>query len=79
MVRDYEPHQALFAGEDGLDDYRIIIPALGDVLTQNGIALLEIGHRQADAVTGLAKEYGFNSTMLRDLAERPRALILRAT
>ena len=75
-VRQFEPTRALFAGPDGLDDYRIIIPQLRDLLTKNGVAVLEIGAEQEADVTEIARNAGFAVEMRRDLADRPRALIL---
>lgn len=76
-VSDFEPHQALFAGPEGLDDYRILIPQLPDLLTPQGVAVVEIGHTQAPAVTALAQAAGFTVTLHRDLGARPRALEMR--
>ncbi len=76
-VREHEPHGALFAGPEGLDDYRVIIPQLHKLLVPGGIAVLEIGASQNEAVGALARESGFAVTLRRDLADRPRALILR--
>lgn len=75
-VRDHEPHGALFAGLDGLDAYRAMIPQLPALLAPQGIVVLEIGYRQADVVTALARASGFAAELRRDLADRPRALIL---
>lgn len=75
-VRDYEPASALFAGPDGLDDYRAIVPQIRDLLNPGGTAILEIGHTQAEAVTNLAQATGFNSEIRHDLAKRPRAVVL---
>ncbi|MEL6541245.1 MAG: peptide chain release factor N(5)-glutamine methyltransferase [Pseudomonadota bacterium] len=72
-VRDYEPHSALFAGHDGLDDYRIIIPGLREIAPK---AILEIGATQAETVTELAEKAGFAVELRHDLANRPRAVIL---
>jgi release factor glutamine methyltransferase len=74
MVADYEPHSALFAGSDGLDDYRILVPQLASMLSPGGIAIFEIGHSQADAVSDLASNAGLSTEMRRDLAGKPRAL-----
>lgn len=76
-VREYEPASALFAGADGLDDYRILIPQLRDLLAPGGVAVLEIGATQADAVSQLGRAAGFDIALRRDLAHRPRALVLR--
>ncbi|MFZ1743449.1 MAG: peptide chain release factor N(5)-glutamine methyltransferase [Pontixanthobacter sp.] len=76
-VRDFEPAAALFAGEEGLDDYRILIPQFRTLLVQGGVIVLEIGHEQDQAVAAIAGEYGFETTLQRDLAHRPRALLLR--
>ncbi|WP_407644598.1 peptide chain release factor N(5)-glutamine methyltransferase [Erythrobacter mangrovi] len=76
-VRDYEPGTALFAGPEGLDDYRAIVPQLGKLLLPGGVAVLEIGANQAESVSAIARESGFAVELRRDLGERPRALILR--
>jgi release factor glutamine methyltransferase len=75
-VRDHEPHGALFAGVDGLDDYRILIPHLRGLMEDGASAILEIGHEQAEAVSALAQAHEFAVNVRRDLANRPRALIL---
>ena len=76
-VREFEPATALFAGPEGLDDYQAIVPQLGKLLVPGGVAILEIGAGQAEAVGAIASESGFAAETRRDLADRPRALILR--
>ena len=75
-VRDYEPASALFAGTDGLDDYRAIIPQLGKLLSPGGVAVLEIGHLQAPQVSQIARESGFAVAVKKDLGGRDRGLVL---
>lgn len=77
-VRDFEPHGALFAGPEGLEAYRKLIPQLPTLLTAEGAAVFEIGWRQAEAVSAIAADAGFAASLRRDLAGRPRALILTA-
>jgi release factor glutamine methyltransferase len=74
MVKAHEPHSALFAGPEGLDDYRILIPQIPALLTPRGVAIFEIGHRQADAVQDLATGAGLSTKLRHDLAGKPRAL-----
>lgn len=76
-VREYEPASALFAGKDGLDDYRVLIPQLRKLLNSGGIAIFEIGHTQAYAVTEIAQDCGFAVEIRKDLANRPRCALLR--
>jgi release factor glutamine methyltransferase len=76
-VRDYEPAGALFAGPEGLDDYRALIPQLPALLAPGGSAVLEIGATQAGPVANLAANAGFGTELRRDLGGRPRALILQ--
>ncbi len=52
-VRDFEPHLALFAGDDGLDCYRALIPAAKGALKNSGYLLVEVGAGQAAAVAEL--------------------------
>ncbi len=73
-VRNHEPAEALFAGADGLDDYRVLIPQLPVLLTPGGAALVEIGWAQAAAVSALAAASGLHATLHHDLAGRPRVL-----
>lgn len=74
MVAEHEPHSALFAGADGLDDYRILIPALSQLLSKGGYALFEMGWQQDISVAALAQEQGFVTEMRRDLAGHPRCI-----
>jgi len=74
-VRDHEPASALFAGPDGLDDYRRIIPQLPRLTTSGGAAILEIGSTQADAVTALLVAQGLSVALRHDLGGNPRVLI----
>jgi release factor glutamine methyltransferase len=76
-VRRWEPEGALFAGPEGLDDYRILLPQLSALLAENGVAVLEIGATQAEAVSAIAADAGFASELRCDLGGRPRALVLR--
>ncbi len=76
-VAEYEPHGALFAGPDGLRDYRRLMPQLGRLLTDKGLVLLEIGFTQAKAVGALAQMAGFSVRCFSDLAGRDRVLALR--
>ena len=57
-VRDHEPHVALFAGDDGLEVYRRLLPMAQQRLTRNGRLVIEIGQHQADPVTGIAEAAG---------------------
>jgi release factor glutamine methyltransferase len=58
-VRDFEPPVALFAGPDGLDLYRRLIPQAAHVLPPGGYILLEIGYDQRDAIRELLSQSGF--------------------
>jgi release factor glutamine methyltransferase len=75
-VREFEPDEALFAGEHGLDAYRALAPQLPRLLSKGGLAAVEIGHDQAGAVTALLARDGLHARIANDLAERPRAVLL---
>nr|WP_208417812.1 peptide chain release factor N(5)-glutamine methyltransferase [Sphingopyxis panaciterrae] len=78
-VAEHEPAGALFAGPDGLDDYRRIIPDLPRLLAPGGMAILEIGASQLISVSALAEAAGFTVRCRRDLGGRDRALLLTRT
>jgi release factor glutamine methyltransferase len=71
QVRDYEPAPALFAGPEGLDIYRRLIPQAQDALRPGGWLLLEIGHGQRGAVAQLLAGWG-NVSYVADLQGIPR-------
>jgi len=78
-VREYEPDEALFGGEEGLDAYRELAPQLPNLLNPGGLAAVEIGHDQATFVTELLSLGGLRARVAEDLAGRPRAVLLTWT
>ncbi len=73
-VRDFEPATALFAGADGMADYAVLVPQLPDLLAPGGVAVVEIGWQQGDAVMALARDHGMAARVHPDLAGRDRAV-----
>ncbi|MDA0371922.1 MAG: peptide chain release factor N(5)-glutamine methyltransferase [Actinomycetota bacterium] len=76
-VREFEPESALFAGSDGLRDIETIVRGAREWLVPGGTLLVEVGHRQGDAVSALARDAGFDPESIEirlDLAHRPRFL-----
>lgn len=54
-VKDFDPNIALFAAENGLAAYKIILESSTEILNQDGMIFFEIGHDQGDAVYKLIK------------------------
>lgn len=75
-VRTFEPASALFAGADGLDEYRRILPQLHGLLNHGGLAVVEIGHTQGPALMAMAADHGFTASLHPDLAGRDRCVAL---
>ncbi len=76
-VREHEPADALFAGPDGLDDYRRLAPDIARLLAPEGRAVVEIGWTQAAAVCGLFAVQGLGTSVRQDLGGRDRAILVR--
>jgi len=75
-VADFEPHLALFGGEDGLDFYRAIAKNYKSALKPGGYLCFEFGMGQGDDVCAILKENGY--TILertRDYNDRERAVL----
>ena len=77
-VERWEPRGALFAGEDGIDDYRRLAPVMPGLLAPVGVACLEVGAGQAEAVSALFAAFGLRIDTRNDLGGHPRCLVLRA-
>ncbi len=76
-VKQHDPALALFAGEDGLEAYRTLAQELPRLLLPDGLAVLELGQGQGDAVTQLMNAAGLEVLEIRpDLNEIPRAMVL---
>lgn len=72
-VRDFEPVDALFAGDDGLDVIRRLIPAAYGALAEGGDLLFEIGYQQGDDVRRLLDDSDFDDVeILQDYGDRDR-------
>ncbi len=77
-VREFEPALALFAGEDGLDVYRRLIPDAFIALVPGGYLALEIGYGQSPAITELLVNAGFAQIeFVPDLQKIPRVACAR--
>ena len=58
-VRDYEPHMALFGGEDGLDFYHAIVKNYESALKPGGFVCFEFGMGQEKAVCQILRDHNF--------------------
>lgn len=75
-VADYEPHLALYGGEDGLDFYRAIAKNYTRALKPGGYLALEFGEDQGDDICRILEEHGY--TILersRDYNDTERAVL----
>lgn len=74
-VRDHDPPLALFAGGDGLDAFRAIVPQLSGLLAWGGLAAFECGAGQAQKLAELLEIAGLVDIALRrDLAGHERVV-----
>jgi len=75
-VREHEPAQALFAGDDGLAVYRRLISDAFAVLEVGGFLVMEIGYGQSEAIAGLLEQTGFTRIeFVPDLQGIPRVAV----
>jgi len=77
-VKDFEPHLALWGGEDGLDFYRAITANFKACLKPGGYLAFEFGEDQGDAVCEILTQNGFEvQQRVRDYNDRERAVLAR--
>lgn len=76
-IRDWEPSEALFAGDDGLDVIQPLIAEAPEHLTDGGLLALEVGLGQAERVTRQIDDSGrFEPARVRrDLGGLPRVIM----
>lgn len=74
-VLHFEPEEALFSGEDGLDLIKRLVPKALLHLKPKGFLFCEIGHNQGPEVKRIFEEAGFaHVRVARDLGDRPRVV-----
>ena len=56
-VVDYEPHVALFGGEDGLKFYRDVFEKAHLVCLEHAFMAFEMGYQQGKALMELSRQY----------------------
>ena len=77
-VRQYEPHTALFGGNDGLGAIRTLLGTADDRLAPGGWLIVEFGFGQEAGVRDTARRTGWTVTRMRsDLQAIPRVAVLR--
>ena len=79
-VADFEPHEALYGGVDGLDFYRAICENWGETLVHGGVILFECGWKQAEDVAKILARYDFSDIRIaKDDAGVPRIVTGRSS
>ncbi|MCR4634554.1 MAG: peptide chain release factor N(5)-glutamine methyltransferase [Erysipelotrichaceae bacterium] len=78
-VYDYEPHVALFGGEDGLKFYREILRDAHRILLPGGFIFFEMGYDLKESLTALAKQYYPSSQIdvYKDINGKDRMMMIR--
>jgi release factor glutamine methyltransferase len=78
IVYNNEPHQALFAKEDGLYFYDRILKNSKNILNDKFLICFEIGETQADDIKKLANKYlnNINIEIKKDMQNRNRMIFI---
>ena len=78
-VKNYEPHVALFGGEDGLKFYRQLFEEAPKVLNTKAIMAFEIGYNQKSALMAEVEKVfpTAQAEVLKDINGKDRMLIVR--
>lgn len=76
-VRDFEPHQAVFAGPEGLESYTTLFPEAARVLRPGGWVVFELGYNMVERVRSLMGPEWEAVELRPDLAGIPRVISAR--
>lgn len=74
-VLRYEPHMALFSGDDGLDIIRKIFAEAPAYMEERGCLIMEINSNQGQKVLELATQTGYKARIKKDLTGMDRFVI----
>ncbi|NOY59334.1 MAG: peptide chain release factor N(5)-glutamine methyltransferase, partial [Calditrichaeota bacterium] len=74
-IREFEPHQALLGGKDGVDFYNNFCQIVKNLLCTDGVVLFEIGETMGPLLEKSFHHCGFNkSEIIKDLTKKDRIL-----
>ena len=78
IVKDNEPSIALYADNDGLENYEKILSKAKEYLNEKSMLAFEIGWYQADRIVSLAKHYFPDATIKveKDMQDRDRFIFV---
>lgn len=78
IVKENEPHIALYAGADGLDCYRKILQTVKPHMKEKCLIAFEIGYTQAEEIKKIAEENLSDIKVIikKDLSEKDRMLFI---
>lgn len=78
IVKNNEPHLALYAGDDGLDCYRKIMQRVNNNINQKFLIAFEIGQTQATQISNIAYDNLTNIKIdvFKDLAGKDRIVLI---
>ena len=78
IVKNNEPHLALYAGEDGLDCYKQILSDIKDHMKDRCLIAFEIGYTQVDDIVKLINNYldNIRIEVKKDLSEKDRMIFI---
>lgn len=78
IVKNNEPHIALYGGEDGLDFYKKILYSVKPYLKEKSIIAFEIGYTQAEDIKKIVQEVLPTSKVIikQDLSEKNRMMFI---
>lgn len=75
-VAEHEPHEALYAGPEGLESIRRVAAEIPRLLAPGGLAAVEIGASQGDAAQAILERDGLSARIAKDFGDRDRAVLL---
>jgi release factor glutamine methyltransferase len=73
-VRDWEPHVALFACDDGFEIYQRLISQAETVVRPSGRIIMEMGYRSLETVRAMLEPRWTEIEVVHDLAGLPRVI-----
>ena len=78
IVKNNEPHLALYGGDDGLECYRKILSTVKEHMKEKCLIAFEIGYKQAEAIKTIAEEYldNIKIEVKQDLSGKDRMLFI---